>query len=204
MAEPDRFTTAAILAGGLSRRMGYDKFKLTLGDNGLLDRLTEDLAREFSNIIIVANSDELSAPAGTTVVRDVYPGRGPLAGIHAALGAAGCEYVYCIACDMPEINLTYIRHLKERLSEQPADAVFGLINACPEPFQAFYSRRILPKIEQNLQAGQLRLHDLISSLNCLFISEDRVRTLSPDLGIYANINTPAERDKYLFCHTGRL
>jgi len=203
MADTDRFTTAAILAGGQSRRMGYDKFRLKLDEKGLLARLTEDLSLEFAQIIIVANSDDLVPPAGTSVIRDVYPGRGPLAGIHAALRASGSEYTYIIACDMPEISLAYIRHLKARLSAQPSDAALGLFNACPEPFQAFYSRQILPEVEQHLQNGQLRVQDLIGSLSCLLIPEDEVRACSPDLGIYANINSPAELGQYLFSHAGR-
>ncbi|HAL74230.1 MAG TPA: molybdenum cofactor guanylyltransferase [Clostridiales bacterium] len=204
MAESERFTTAAILAGGQSRRMGYDKFRLTIGEKGLLDQLTDILSREFAHIIVVANSDDLVPPAGTTVIRDVYPGRGPLSGIHAALRASGSDYIFCMACDMPEINLAYIRHLKGRLSTRPYDAALGLVNACPEPFQAFYSRQVLPGIEQNLQIGRLRLQDLISSLNCLLIPENEIRSFSPDLGIFANINTPAELDKYRFSQAGRF
>jgi molybdenum cofactor guanylyltransferase len=105
---------------------------------------------------------------------------------------------------MPEINLAYIRHLKARLSDQPCDLALGLINNRPEPFQAFYNRQILPVLEQNLQTGQLRLRDLIRQLNCLFVPEVEIRSFSPDLGIYVNINTPAELEKYLYIRGGEL
>lgn len=201
--ENNRFTTAAILAGGQSRRMGYDKFRMTIGSQRLLDAVTAQLARVFSRIIIVANTDELVPAPGVTLIRDIFTGLGPLAGIHAALREADCDYVYVVACDMPRIDLDYIRCLKEKLQARDCDAALGLVNGRPEPFQAFYARRILPLAEQQLLTQSLRMQDLISRLDCLLIPEETVRRFSPGLEIYANINTAAELEDYRQQRAGR-
>jgi len=194
--ENNRFTTAAILAGGQSRRMGFDKFKLTIGSQRLLDAVTRQLAGVFSNIIVVANSNELIPGPGVTLIRDTYPGLGPLAGIHAALRQADCDYVYVLACDMPEINLDYICFLKDKLQGRNFDAAMGKIAGKSEPFQAFYARRILPLVEQNLFDRKLCLQDLIGQLDCLFADEKEIRRFSPELSVYDNINTAKELESY--------
>ena len=199
-----RFTTAAILAGGQSRRMGYDKFNLRIGGRRLIDVVISTLRQEFDNIIVVANSDELILDAGVTLVRDEFAGCGPLAGIHAALRQAGSEYVYFMACDMPSISIDYIRHMKALAGTDSPDLVAGLNAGRPEPFHAFYARRIVPALEKRLADGQLRLQDLISQLDGLFVDETQIRTFSPDLGIFANINTEFELAAYLQNAEGRV
>lgn len=177
--------------------MGYDKFKLSIGGRRLIDVVISTLRQEFANIIVVANSDELILDAGVTLVRDEFAGCGPLAGIHAALSMAGSEYVYFMACDMPTISVDYIRYMKAQAGADSPDLVAGLNTGRPEPFHAFYARRIVPVLEQRMAAGQLRLQDMISQLDCRFVDEVIIRTFSPDLAIFANINTESELAAYL-------
>jgi molybdenum cofactor guanylyltransferase len=190
------FTTAAILAGGRSSRMGYDKINLRIGGLSVLDSTIDTLRLEFPSIIVVANQAERTPAPGVTLVKDEFVGLGPLAGIHAALKQADSEYVYIMACDMPEISLDYIRHLKALLSRQGADSIHGMTGSRPEPFQAFYARRILPVVEQQLKDGQTRLSDLISRLDCLLVAEADVRALCPDHSLFVNINTADDLESY--------
>ena len=82
------FGTAAILAGGKSTRMGFDKQLLMDGDLRILETVIETLKQEFSDIVIVTARPELYESMGVRIFQDEYQGKGPLAGVHAALQGA--------------------------------------------------------------------------------------------------------------------
>src|SRR3712207_4004996 len=88
MPPPVPPTLGAVLAGGLSQRMGGgDKPLLSLGGRTLLERVAERLASQCEGLVLNINGDparfgELRFP----VAEDPLPGHpGPLAGILAAL-----------------------------------------------------------------------------------------------------------------------
>ena len=117
----NRFKSAVILAGGKSSRMGFDKQLLSINGRKLTDKLIITLKHEFDEIIVVSNSPEYYDGTGCVLTGDEFPGRGPLGGIHAGMKAASSRYAYLTACDMPNINLEYIRFMKSRLENEEAD-----------------------------------------------------------------------------------
>ena len=79
------FGTAVILAGGKSSRMGFDKQLLMEDDRRILETVIVTLKQEFPDILIVTAKPQLYEGMGVRLCSDLYPGRGPLAGVHAAL-----------------------------------------------------------------------------------------------------------------------
>ena len=83
--------TAAITAGGQSRRFGSDKGAALLRGTPLLWHAAHALAQAEEKVLI--------APAGRyalegwQTVADTRPGEGPLAGLETALSAAHCDWV---------------------------------------------------------------------------------------------------------------
>ena len=75
--------TGFVLAGGESSRMGQDKAFLPFGGRTCW-RSALELARAATGNAWIVGSAEKFAAFGP-VVEDMYPGRGPLAGIQAAL-----------------------------------------------------------------------------------------------------------------------
>jgi molybdopterin-guanine dinucleotide biosynthesis protein A len=77
----------AILAGGLSRRMGTEKALLPLAGRPLVAWVADRLASQVDGLLVNANGDPARfAALGLPVVADAVPGHpGPLAGILAAL-----------------------------------------------------------------------------------------------------------------------
>ena len=169
-----RFTTAAILAGGLSRRMGFDKYKIQVGGKKLLDMLVDKLHQEFETLFIVANSDDIELPEGVILIRDDFPGQGPMAGIQAALKHADSDYVYVMACDMPQINLEYIRLMKTMLESRPAEACCFKNGTITEPFHAFYSKKAEPKIAELLRSGQRKAQAILDDLDCIAVEAEQL------------------------------
>ena len=122
------FGTAAVLAGGKSTRMGFDKQLLMADNRRLIERTVETLGNVFEDILLVTNTPALYERLPVRVCSDIYKGMGPLGGIHAALVNARSRYTYVLACDMPFVCTPYIRHMQMKLLEAPAKACVALRN----------------------------------------------------------------------------
>jgi len=191
------FATAAILAGGKSSRMGFDKQLLTDNNRRILETVSDTLKKEFSDILIVTAKPELYESMDVRVCSDIFQNMGPLAGIHAALCNSQSQYVYLIACDMPIVSLPYIRHIKQRIYETRAKVCVCRRNDRFEPFNGFYSRELLAEAEQRLKEGSSSLFRFISGSSPLIISEETVKSFDRDFRMFTNINTRSEYDAYL-------
>ena len=96
--------TGIVLAGGQGRRMGgVDKGLQLLHGKPMVAQVLARLAPQVSEIVINANQNlEAYAGFGHRVVPDAIGGfAGPLAGLHAGLGAAKHALVLTVPCDSP-------------------------------------------------------------------------------------------------------
>lgn len=193
----NKFGSAVILAGGKSTRMGFDKQLLNINGERLISWIIERLKDEFNDIIIVSNKPEYYRKVDCRIVSDIIKDMGPLSGIHAGLMNAKSQYVYFLACDMPMINIDYIKFMKECLI---SDYYYGCITKIGdwiEPFNAFYSRSIVDVIENQLISGKRSVYTLVKSLNFYFINERTARRFSPNWDMFMNLNTKEEFERFV-------
>ncbi|GAB6098266.1 molybdenum cofactor guanylyltransferase [Halanaerocella petrolearia] len=190
------FGTAVILAGGKSTRMGFDKQLLKVNQTRLLGLVTSKLEEEFEEIIIVSNYPEYYSDFNYRVVSDEIPNRGPLSGIHVGLKRASSKYVYFLACDMPYINLDYIRFMKAEVKEKDIAACVTEIEDKVEPFNAFYAQDIISEIEDYLLAEGRALYSLLERLDCYYINEEQARRFSSNWNMFLNLNTKEDLLRY--------
>lgn len=178
-----------ILAGGNGRRLGLDKAQLVFEGQPLLHRQVQLLRSLGLKEIIVAvgRRRALPLPPGVVVVEDLFPGLGPLAGLHAGLRAAHHSACLVLACDMPFLALPLAFELLA--PERPALKVC-LRRGFLEPFPGVYPKTILPVLEQRLGKGQLSVQDLIRSLPHGVIPEERLALLDPEGRSFLNLNSP--------------
>jgi molybdopterin-guanine dinucleotide biosynthesis protein A len=182
--------TAFILAGGKSARMGSDKAFLELGGRSLLARAL-DLARAVTPEVKIVGDPEKFA-AFDPVVPDVYPARGPLGGIHAALAISTTDYNLILAVDLPFIEESFLQYL---ISEaQSPDAVVTVPSAGGHfhPLCAVYRKAFLPTAERALAAGRNKLDALFSEVSVRILSEDDLNTAGFNAEIFRNLNTPED------------
>ena len=191
------FGTAAILAGGKSSRMGFDKQLLMADDRRILENIIRTLKEEFSDILIVTAKPQLYEGMDVRLCSDIYLGKGPLAGVHSALNHARSRYVYLLACDMPVVNLDFVRHLKKNLLNSGADICAGKFQDRLEPFNAFYSRALLDEVVHRLETGNSSLFRFIYASRACVISQDEAASFDKELQMFTNINTRSEYEKYL-------
>jgi molybdopterin-guanine dinucleotide biosynthesis protein A len=194
-----RADSAIILAGGKSSRMGFDKNQLVIDGVRLVDILSTALLSLFAEVILVNNSPDFSPPDGVLVVSDELSGMGPLGGIHAGLKAAHSQYCLVTACDMPNINLDYVKFMRELLLEPGMDVTVLATRYRPhmEPFTAFYSRNLIRPIEDYCRGGGRGLNAFLSKQGVTLIEECVARRFSPEWSMFANLNTPEEHRQYL-------
>ncbi|MFA5524309.1 MAG: molybdenum cofactor guanylyltransferase [Tissierellales bacterium] len=192
-----KFGTAVILAGGKSARMGFDKQLLKINERRLMDSLISKLKHEFSEIIIVTNKPEYYQGLGDKITSDIIVGKGPLSGIHAGLSLASNEISYFIACDMPNINLDYIRYMKESIRNISTSACITRFGSWIEPFNAFYSIKLKGEIEKHLFNGNRSINSLLEKVEVCYINEEDARRFSPNWDMFLNLNTKEELNNFL-------
>jgi len=183
--------TAIILAGGKSSRMGFDKQFLMLRDKYIIEMITDKLKKVFKEIIIVTNRPDDYINYGFKLVEDEVKDFGPMAGIHVGLKSSGSMHNYVIACDMPFINLEYLKYMMEliRQHEGKVDGVITKLGEWIEPFNAFYSKSLLETIEGNIKNGERQISTMLQESHALYISEAKAREFSPGWEMFTNVNT---------------
>ncbi|MEO8718593.1 MAG: NTP transferase domain-containing protein, partial [Burkholderiales bacterium] len=93
-----------VLAGGQGRRMGgVDKGLVALHGRPMVSWVLERLAPQVAEIVINANQNlDAYGGLGHRVVADEVGGfAGPLAGLHAGLGAVRGALAVTVPCDSP-------------------------------------------------------------------------------------------------------
>ena len=186
------FTTAALLAGGNSFRMGFDKQLFHARKERLFAHLLPTLLTKFEDVMVVTGEPEIYGGMGVRPIRDIIPGWGPLSGIHAAVSEAKGEYVYIMACDMPIIDISYIDHMIQKLTVSPACACVTRKADRIEPFHGFYGKGALPVMESDLLAGKSSVYYLLQKVDALYVAESEARRFTPDWSLFCNLNTPNE------------
>lgn len=182
--------TAFILAGGRSSRMGRDKAFLRLGGHTLLEHALEAARTLTTDVRIVGQKQKFVSYA--PVVEDLYAGRGPLAGIHAALRSSTTDLNLVLGVDTPFIDRRFLRYLLEQAAVGAAVVTVPRIGDRNQPLCAVYRREFAELAGQALEAGRNKIDSLFDKTSVRVIEEPEMRTLAFDPEMFDNLNTPQE------------
>jgi molybdopterin-guanine dinucleotide biosynthesis protein A len=150
-----------------------------------LERAAETLAGVVPDVIIVS-SRELPATRWPRVP-DARAGRGPLAGIEAALmhaEATGRPGAFVLACDMPLVDEATVRSILDGLGDHLAAAPAADGGAAVEPLCAAYRVECLPAVTDALDRDRLAAHEMFATVGGIRIALPAERFL--------NVNTPGD------------
>jgi molybdenum cofactor guanylyltransferase len=186
---------AIILSGGKSSRMGKNKALLPFNDKTNIERIRDELQSLFDDIILVTNDPESYEFLNLKSVSDEFPGKGPLAGIHAGLIASDYEENIVVACDMPFVSAELASTLVQNLKHN--DAIIPVIGGKQHPLFAAYQKRIVPEIESCLKEDRLRVIHLLDKLNVRYLEENDLHAYSDGSleEIFFNMNVPEEYEE---------
>lgn len=183
--------SGAILAGGQSRRMGYDKAALLIEGEPLLLRTARLMREVVSELAIIGPPERAALVPDTPVIPDSWPNCGPLGGIATALQSPlSGEAVVVVGCDMPFLNPALLRHLITLASE--ADAVVVRLDGQAHPLHALYQRRCLPIIDAQLTTGDLRVHRFLTQIKVQYVEAPELDQFDPTHLSTFNCNTLEE------------
>ena len=178
----------AVLAGGKSSRMGADKALLKIRGETFLDILCRTLEETgiFEEKIVAVGRRILPKREGWQQVEDIYPERGPMAGIHGVLAASSADAVFFISCDMPLITGDLVERICQRLSYEEVVVVKTRDGRC-HPLCGIYKTSLYNKSEKAILSQNYRMLELLeqSDTTWLLAKEEEEICLT-------NINTPEE------------
>ncbi|MDP2938929.1 MAG: molybdenum cofactor guanylyltransferase [Candidatus Omnitrophota bacterium] len=179
---------AIILAGGKSRRMGFDKAFIKIEGMPIIKRELSLLKKIFKEVIIVTNGlDKYRGFKKVSIIKDVIPERGPLGGIYSGLISSNSLYNFVVACDMPFINEALIKYMIK--NKESYDIILPKINGRYHPLFGIYNKRCLPIIKHMLEQNRLKISDIFLKLKCYFISRKKIEEFDQGLLSLVNINT---------------
>ncbi len=161
----------AILAGGLSSRMGHDKASLRSGEVSLLER-------------IHSNAQSLGYPVHV-IAHDIVPRCGPLGGIFTAFASIQAESILFLPCDMPFVSPALLRLVAAPLSGSHLGRFVEANGQVGFPFQLRSGTE--PIVRDHLEKGAYSINELADA-----IEADRIMIPKAWRHEIFNINRPED------------
>ena len=188
------FGEAAILCGGKSVRMGFDKSLAKINDSYMIESIYRKLSCAFETVKLCANSKEKFGMFDMPIVEDTHKGKGPAAAIHAVLSQAATKYVFVVACDMPLVNIEHVAFMKQLIKEKTSsqgcapDALIPIKGGYIEPLYGFYSTNISKTFEEEIESGNFKIADILQKCRTVYMDEKYSVMFDKNLRMFTNLN----------------
>jgi len=186
---------AIILAGGKSSRMGTNKTLLRLNKRTNIMIEADQLKKYFATLIVVTNCPEDYSFLAASMVPDCFPGKGPLAGIHAGLIASPWEVNVVAAGDMPFLSGDLAVRMVRMIGDY--DAVIPVIGGKRQPLFSVFKKRLAAAVGECLVQNRLRMTDVLDQLKVRYVTEEDFPTESNEHleRVFFNMNTPDDYER---------
>jgi len=180
----------AIIAGGQNKRMGRHKAFLSSNGKKFIELIQEHMKVWFDEVFIVTNKRELFSEQYGPVFEDIIPDKGPLGALYTALSVTKADYVFCVACDMPNPSDYVIARLIQESRNERFDCLVPVGEDGPEPLFAIYSQSVLNLIKSEIMHNWLKVSGIFGKCHTHYVDVrfDKVGLI--------NINTPGEYLQY--------
>lgn len=185
---------AVILAGGKSSRMKFDKQNLIVQGERLVEKNIKILKKIFPKITVVTKTPEIYKGLGLTTISDIYPGHGPISGLHSALYHSSEKYIYLTAVDMPHQEVSYIKELDQLFKAEKDGILYK--GKYIEPMNAIYNKQILPRLEKQIKEGSFRIFNTVEEGDFQILGSKDLENMGFDEEIFRNLNTQEDLKEY--------
>jgi molybdopterin-guanine dinucleotide biosynthesis protein A len=194
-------SVGAVLAGGLSTRMGEPKAIAELAGRPMVARIVATVGSAGLEPIVVAKPDSPLPKLDCRVLAEPSEPRHPLTGLVAALQASAGRGVVAIGCDMPLVPARFLTWLAQLEEEVAVCEVGGRL----EPLLGRYSAAACDALAEARDAGT-PVREAVAALNPFVIDDARIERFGDPRRIVFNVNSPedlAEAER-LLNRTGRF
>jgi molybdenum cofactor guanylyltransferase len=181
-----------LLAGGKSSRMGVDKAFINFGGQTLLDRALKTLGMACGTVAVVGDAAKFEKYG--PVLSDIFPGCGPLAGIHAALAQSRADLNLMLPVDMPFVSVELLNFLFAASEGNEAVVTIPRTATGLQPLCAVYRRDFAAVAEQKLRAGKYKVDAAFAGVNIRVIENAELAAAGFSDQNFLNLNTPQDRD----------
>lgn len=188
-------TTGIILAGGKSSRVGQNKALLELAGKKIIEIIYGKIRNSFCEILVISNTPQDYEFLGLKTYKDIFPGLGPLAGIHSGLLNSSTERNFIISCDLPLISTEAVEYIRDYKSDKAA--VIYKMGDYLQFLCGIYTKKCLTSIEDALISKSLKLRDFVIKIDAEKIKADRFSD-----EIFFNLNTIEDYNYLISRNTG--
>lgn len=182
--------TAALFAGGESRRMGVNKATLFFQNEPLWSFQLRKLRKlRPQTLAVSARAKPDWRPADAELILDTPPSRGPVSGLAAALEGLQTTHLLALAVDLPHMTVAHLGALWALA--RPGMAVLPRHGPHFEPLCAIYPVEAREEVRNLVSAMDFSLQSLARTLT----AQGRAKIYSVaegDIRLYTNVNTPAD------------
>lgn len=185
--------SCAIIAGGLSKRMGSDKATINFQSKSLIRHVYDVAKTVFDDIMIVTSNHPSLTGISGKIYKDIICVRSPIAGIVTSLIESSKEYTFILACDMPFITERGLRYVLENVTHE--DIVVPRTDKGFEPLHAVYKRSCVPFLLKLLNLGYMKIQSVFPYLE-VKILEDNLSFYNGDISVFTNINTKEDLKRF--------
>jgi molybdopterin-guanine dinucleotide biosynthesis protein A len=155
----------------------------------IIEKIIGEIEEYFDEIIISADSKKMFECYPHKVVIDEKTDQGPLMGILSGLRASKNTINFVIACDIPEINISFIEEMITYTNKYDIVVPISGENKF-EPLFAFYKKRLIPFIEKLLCQNERKISNLFPMCQTKYIPIE-------SNGWYHNLNTMEDYHDYV-------
>jgi len=168
--------------------MGCDKALIEFRGQPLLRHAISLAAAATGDVRIVG--DPIKYGNFGLVTPDVYPGHGPLGGIHSALVSSKTDLNLILATDLPFLDPGFLRHLITLSQATNALVTTPKLGHYFEPLCAIYRRKFADIAEAALSNGKNKIDALFAPASTRAVSEEEIVAAGFSTRMFRNLNTP--------------
>lgn len=189
-------TTAVVLCGGRSTRMGSDKGLLEEGEKTWVEIAAEKLEALQLPVLVSINPQQQQAyaqifPEEQLVIdgQDLHV-KGPLLGLLSVHAKLPGHDLLVLACDMKDITTRLLQNLYEQFKRERSEVLVYATEQTVQPLCGIYSAAALKKIYTAVQEESLQKFSMMHVLQKL--RAKHVDAKDEDLQFFNNYNSLSE------------
>jgi molybdopterin-guanine dinucleotide biosynthesis protein A len=180
----------AVLAGGRATRMGRPKALVELAGRPLIGYPLEAIVAAGLEPLVVAKPDSKLPALDCRIVREAPEPVHPVAGLVAALEAAGSRPVVALACDMPFVAPELVAWLGGLPDSIAVAFAAGRVHPLLGRYASGVARLFAPALEDPMP-----LTEAVVSLDPRLVGERELRRFGDPERMIFNVNSPADLER---------
>ena len=186
--------TGVVLAGGRSRRMGFNKAEADMQGESMLMRMTDKL-KEITPTILISSGTVSYPNISLPQIPDEYPQCGPLGGIYSVLKASNTSLNLVVSCDIPLVSIDLLEHIVAKAKKSnalitlPIDYDGHLQMIC-----AVYHKDVLPILRQQIDAHLFKMKSLVDLVATEYVEISKEHPFYQE-NAFMNVNNPTNLEE---------